>query len=106
MRPHRVLDCSTCRHANAPCRPGLAFLARLAEALALAPVGAAFDITGSASLRCGARLCSAVWWATPEGARLWGDVAPEVPVAVLLDTGSGPPVRAAATIVTGPVALH
>ena len=105
-RPFRVLGCSTCRHADAPCRPGFAFLNRLCQALALAPVGADFDISGSASLCCGTRLCPVVWCATPEGARLWGDVPPEVPVAALLDPGPGAPVRAAAEITAGPGLLH
>ena len=114
LSPYRVLGCSTCRHADAPCRPGLAFLNRLCQALALAPVGADFDISGSASLCCGTRLCPVVWCATPEGARLWGDVPPEVPVAALLDPEQSealpgslhPPVRAAAEITAGPGLLH
>ena len=106
MPGHRVLDCTLCRHCNAPCAPGMAFLATLGDALALAPLDTAFELSGTATLVCDARLCPAVWRATAEGARLWGDVAPEVPVAVLLDTGNGPYVSAAATIVTGPTALH
>ncbi|XZQ29187.1 hypothetical protein ACTTAL_17285 [Rhodobacter capsulatus] len=68
--------------------------------------GADFDISGSASLCCGTRLCPVVWWATPAGARLWGDVAPEVPVAALLDPDPAAPLRAAAEITAGPGLLH
>ena len=105
-----VVQCSPCRHCNAPCAPGLAFLTRLDAAIALTPVGGEFELIGSASLCCGTRLCPVVWRATAEGTRLWGDVAPEVPVAVLLGSGSGAHVPVAAEIVTeiatGAVALH
>lgn len=84
----------------------MAFLATLGDALALAPLGAAFELTGTATLVCNERLCPAVWRATAEGARLWGDVAPEVPVAVLMDTGNGAYVSAAAEVVTGAVVLQ
>jgi len=106
LQPHRVVQCTACRHCNAPCAPGLAFLSRLDAAIALAPVGDAFELIGSANLACDSRLCPVVWRATAEGTRLWGDVAPEVPVAVLLGSGSGAYVTVAAEIVTGPVALH
>ena len=84
----------------------MAFLSRLGAAIALAPVGAEFELIGSANLECDARLCPVVWRATAEGARLWGDVAPEVPVAVLLGSGSGAYVPVAVEIVTGVAVLH
>ena len=106
LRPHRILHCTACRHCNAPCAPGLAFLTRLDAAIAIAPVGAEFELIGSANLACDARLCPVVWRATAEGTRLWGDVAAEVPVAVLLGSGSGAYVTVAAEIVTGAVVLQ
>ena len=64
------------------------------------------DISGTASLRCGARICPVVWRATAHGARLWGDVSPEVPIAALIGSGNGACAAAAAEIVTGVAVLQ
>ena len=106
LRHQRVVHCTACRHCNAACAPGLAFLRRLGAAVNAAPLAETFEISGSASLLCGAKLCPVVWRATASGAWLWGDVAPEVPIAVLIGAGNGPQVVPAAEIVTGAVVLQ
>ncbi|MBZ4023446.1 hypothetical protein CKO11_13365 [Rhodobacter sp. TJ_12] len=101
-----VVSSVTCRHCNAPCSPGLAFLRRLGAAISLAPVTEDFEISGTANLCCGDKLCPAVWRATADGTWLWGDVAPEVPLTELTEAGEAAHSRAAAKIVTRAVALH
>ena len=110
-QPQRVLHCTACHHCNAPCAPGLAFLHQLGAALAVAPLDPGFEIAGSASLRCGARVCPVVWRATATGAWLWGDVEASVPIAQLMIGAAqrppGPgPLAPAAEIVTGVVAVQ
>lgn len=106
MRPQRILRCTACRHGSPACSPGIDFLTRLGAAIALAPVGADFELVGSASLICNGQLCPAVWRATADATWLWGDVAPDVPIAALLDTGKDDRVIAAAEIMTGAVVLQ
>ncbi|WP_110804453.1 hypothetical protein [Rhodobacter viridis] len=106
MRPQRILRCTACHHGSAACSPGIDFLARLGAAIALAPVGAEFELVGSASLICNGQVCPAVWRATADATWLWGDVAPDVPIAALLDTGEGDCVIAAAEIMTGAVVVQ
>jgi len=106
MRPQRILRCTACRHGNPACAPGIAFLSRLGAAIALAPVGAEFELVGSASLICNGQVCPAVWRATADATWLWGDVAPDVPIAALLGTGAGESVTVAAEIMTGAVVVQ
>jgi predicted metal-binding protein len=119
--PQRLLTCTACRHCNAPCAPGLDFLHRLGAAVAVAAGATSaaasgdFELTGTASLPCCARLCPVTWRATGRGTWLFCGVDPAAPLEALMvlaegaeggaEEGENRPVPAA-MIVAGQVTLQ
>jgi len=79
-RRHNILVCQACRHEGQECRPGLALLARLREAIAAAGMGEDFEVSGTVCLAGCSRPCTVAWRANAKATWLFGDIDPEADI--------------------------
>ncbi|WP_225027225.1 DUF1636 family protein [Xinfangfangia pollutisoli] len=92
---HQIHLCQICRHTGQPCRPGLALLAQLHSAIALAGLGAGFELSGSACPTSCTRPCTLAWRASAGAMWLFGDVAADADIDALTDLATRCQSRAA-----------
>ncbi|MEQ8543212.1 MAG: DUF1636 domain-containing protein [Roseitalea porphyridii] len=80
---HKITICVSCRHKNgredAQCRPGLALIARLRNALALAgdAIGEDFEISGTVCMAGCDRPCTVAFFGSHKATYLFGDIDPD-----------------------------
>ncbi|PTX47875.1 uncharacterized protein DUF1636 [Gemmobacter caeni] len=72
--PHQMLVCQSCPHVGRECRPGLNLLIQLRGALALAGVGAEFELSGTLCVEGCQRPCTLAWRVASGETWLFGDV--------------------------------
>lgn len=75
--PHQILVCQSCRHKGAACRPGLALLAQLRQAIAAAGLADDFEVSGTACMAGCDRPCTVAWRASAKATWLFGDIEPD-----------------------------
>ena len=72
--PHQMLVCQSCPHVGRECRPGLNLLNQLRGAIALAGVGAEFELSGTLNVEGCQRPCTLAWRVAGSETWLFGDV--------------------------------
>ena len=90
-RHHQIRSCLDCPHTGGACGPGLAVLARLNKAMALAcdVVPPEFEMTGTVAMTGCIRPCTAAFRATAAECMLFGGVDDAADIPALVAAGPG-----------------
>lgn len=87
INTHKITVCTDCRIVGAPCRPGLALLARLNDSLS--SLGARdnpdFSVEGTVCMAGCQRPCTIAFQASGKATYLFGDIDAETDVGALVD---------------------
>lgn len=78
--PHQVLVCTTCRHQDSPCTPGLKLIAQLQNAIQMLGMDDAFEVSGTVCMAGCARPCTVAWRASGKATYLFGDIEPDADI--------------------------
>jgi len=79
---HAIFVCTSCRHKDSPCRPGLNLIRKLQDALALAVpmTGDDFEVSGVACMAGCSRPCTVAFRASEKASYLFGDIDPDTDI--------------------------